>query len=110
MSKMSKFTSIGRLLEKYGVLLTTHQLHVMERYYFYDLSMQEIADEEHITRSAVGDIIHQSSDKLREYEQKLLLLAAEKEILTLLERLKKAPAKELQEIINQIKDILTHGI
>lgn len=109
MSAISKFETIGRLLQKYGVLLTSHQKKVMERYYFYDLTMQEIAEEEKITRSAVSEVIKQSLEKLTEYEQKLALLKRDEDIEALLDKLEHN-ASDQNKIINQIRDILKHGI
>jgi len=109
MSTISKFEAIGRLLQKYGVLLTSHQKKVMERYYFYDLTMQEIAEEEKITRSAVSEVIKQSLEKLTEYEQKLSLLKRDQDVEALLEKLEQ-DSGDPSKIINQIRDILKHGI
>jgi predicted DNA-binding protein YlxM (UPF0122 family) len=109
MSAISKFETIGRLLQKYGILLTSHQQKVMERYYFYDLTMQEIAEEQHITRSAVSEVIKQSLEKLSEFEEKLQLLRRDEDIELLLDQLEH-DSSDRNKIINQIRDKLKHGI
>ncbi len=110
MTKVTNYEQIGRLLAKYGPLLTFHQKQIMEQYFFYDLTMQEIADEQRISRSAVNDIIKQSSEKLHEFEERLALLAKEDTIIKLLDQLEGASKTELKNIIAQIKEHLTHGI
>lgn len=107
---LKHYAATGRLLEKYGALLTFHQKQVMEQYYFYDLTMAEIASEQNISRSAVSEIIRLSNEKLLEFEEKLGLLDLEKKVLALIESLKIAPDSEQAHIIKRIKDILTHGI
>lgn len=109
MSNISKFETIGTLLQKYGRLLTDHQSMVMERYYFYDLTMQEIAEQLKITRSAVSEVIKQSLDKLREYEAKLNLLQRDEQILVLLAQLE-IKSDNQEQLVQQIRDILTNGI
>ncbi|HAK05270.1 MAG TPA: DNA-binding protein [Firmicutes bacterium] len=110
MNSINRYTETGRLLEKYGALLTYHQLQVMEQYYFYDLTMAEVAEEQKISRSAVSEIIKLTTEKLVEYEEKLHLLQLEMEILPLLESLALNSQSDKQDIINRIKERVKHGI
>lgn len=59
------------LLEIYGRMLTEKQRSVMELYYWEDLSLGEISQDEGITRQAVRDSIKRSEQLLNEFEEKL---------------------------------------
>ena len=59
------------LIDYYGPLLTEHQLAILNEYYDNDLSMQEIAENHQISKSAVADIIKRSFNQLQTYENKL---------------------------------------
>ena len=62
------------LLDYYGNLLTNHQLNILDEYFNEDLSMNEIADNYQISKSAVQDLIKRSLKQLNEYEDKLKLI------------------------------------
>lgn len=59
------------LLEVYGNMLTEKQKGVMELYYWEDLSLGEISQDEGITRQAVRDSIKRSEQLLNDFEEKL---------------------------------------
>ena len=61
------------LLECYEALLTDKQREIMDDYYRYDLSLGEIAENRNISRAGVYDTLKKSSEKLEDYESKLLL-------------------------------------
>ena len=61
------------LLDYYGVLLTRHQQDILDEYFNEDLSMNEIADNLQISKSAVQDLIKRSLTQLNEFEKKLKL-------------------------------------
>ena len=71
------------LLDLYGELLTSKQKDILEKYYFYNLSLTEISDLENISRSAVLDSLNKSVKKLEEYEEKLKFEERIKKIETL---------------------------
>ncbi|MCI9417031.1 MAG: DNA-binding protein [Eubacterium sp.] len=62
------------LYDFYGELLNSHQRKVYEDFYFNDLSLGEIAEEEGISRQGVHDLVKRSSRALEGYEQKLHLV------------------------------------
>jgi predicted DNA-binding protein YlxM (UPF0122 family) len=64
----------GRLIDIYGPLLTDRQRQCMELYFLMDWSLAEIADELHITRQGVYDMLTRASKSLESYEQRLHLL------------------------------------
>lgn len=77
------------LLDFYGDLLTKHQRDILGEYYNEDFSMNEIADNYNISKSAVQDLIKRSLLQLKNYEK----------VLKLIENNKK-----LDEIINEMEN------
>ena len=71
---MDKNVKISILCEIYGKLLTEKQLEILTDYYNNDLSLSEIAENNHITRQAVSDIIKKGENKLFDLEEKLLIM------------------------------------
>lgn len=63
------------LYDFYGALLTDKKRAVMECYHEDDMSLGEIADEMGISRAAVYDSLKSAEAQLRQYEEKLGLLA-----------------------------------
>ena len=59
------------LLDYYGELLTKHQQNILDEYFNEDLSMNEIADNLMISKSAVQDLIKRSLVQLNDYEKHL---------------------------------------
>ena len=64
----------GKLLDIYSCLLTEKQVKQMEEYFLYDLSLTEIAENNHSTRQAVYDVIQKATALLDEFENKLHIL------------------------------------
>ena len=69
------------LYDYYGELLSDSQKKYFEDYYFNNLSLGEISEEEGISRNAVHKQIKSAQEKLEFYEEKLRLIDKEKEIL-----------------------------
>ncbi|MBO6145526.1 MAG: DNA-binding protein [Bacilli bacterium] len=69
------------LYDYYGELLNDSQKKYFEDYYFNNLSLGEIAEEEKISRNAVHKQIKSAQEKLEFYDSKLKLIEKEKEIL-----------------------------
>ena len=61
------------LYDFYGELLTPKQREFFESYYFDNLTLQEIADNHGISKNAVHKALTSISEKLKYYEEKLLL-------------------------------------
>jgi predicted DNA-binding protein YlxM (UPF0122 family) len=68
---MEKFQEMAVLLDIYGKLLTDKQRDVMDQYYNYDLSLQEIADNGGISKQGVHDLIRRSENTLIKTDEKL---------------------------------------
>lgn len=71
---MDKFAEAARLLDLYGALLTDRQRDVLDLYYNYDLSLQEIAENQGISRQGVHDLIKRGEHALRSTEYKLKIM------------------------------------
>ena len=65
------FEVINVLLDFYGDMLTDKQRAFIEYYYFDDLSLAEIAENEGITRQGVRDAIKRAEGQLFEMEERL---------------------------------------
>lgn len=62
------------LYDFYGELLTEHQKEIYEDFILNDLSLAEIAEEHHISRQGVHDLVKRCDKILVSYEEKLHLL------------------------------------
>ncbi len=60
-----------QLWDAYGPLLTDAQREICEKYYMYDLSLSEIAEEKGVSKQAVSDALKTSRELLDFYEDKL---------------------------------------
>ena len=69
-----EFEYINKLLDFYDKLLTEKQLNIMDLYYRENYSLSEIAENLHITRSAVQDTVKRVVKMLKNYESKLELV------------------------------------
>lgn len=108
---MEEKVKISMLCQLYGKLLTKKQFEFIDDYYNNDLSLSEIAENNHITRQAVRDMIKKGEKKLFEYEEKLLFmkrtLNQEKKIEQVLSELtkiqKESSDKQISNILESIK-------
>ncbi len=99
------------LLECYESLLTEKQREVMADYYRFDLSLGEIAENRSISRSGVYDTLQKSTEKLEEFESKLLLLKKKESLCEEIKSIEEEadPKKKLMRYQALGKE-LTHGI
>lgn len=65
----------GQLLDTYGALLTERQQICMHLYYDMNLSLSEIAEELHVSRQSVNDMIRRTSKALEHYDDRLQIVA-----------------------------------
>lgn len=96
---MEEKIKISILCGIYGKLLTDKQYEILDDYYNNDFSLSEIAENNDITRQAVKDVINKATNKLLEYEEKLLfmdkILTQEKIVENIIADLKKLENKPL---------------
>lgn len=93
------------LMDYYGDLLTKHQNDIMDEYFNEDLSMNEIADNYMISKSAVQVLIKTTISKLNEYEKKLHLLDKDKKIDKIIDEMKKENNDLLNKYIDRINKV-----
>lgn len=99
---MEDFVKYNSLFDCYNSLLTEKECLVFQDYYFDNLSMQEIADNNGVSKSAIHKMLQNVLDKLDYYERVLKINQKNKileNMLSLndLERIKKG-IKEVIEI------------
>lgn len=106
---MEKNVKISMLNQFYGKLLTQKQYQMIDDYYNNDLSLSEIAENNHITRQAVRDILKKGEKKLFKYEEKLMFmkrtLNQEKKIEKVLAELTKIQKNDSDK---QVANVLEH--
>lgn len=72
--ELKEVVELSILYDFYGELLGEHKKQIFEDYVLNDLSLSEIADEAGISRQGVYDVIKRCTKKLKEYEDKLMLV------------------------------------
>ena len=87
------------LYDLYGELLTDKQQAYFEDYYFDNLTLQEIAENNDISRNAVHKQLKEAEDKLNHFENVLKIYEKNKRIKEICENLN-------EEYKNKILDIL----
>lgn len=81
--EIEKNIAVCNMIDVYGNLLTKKQNDIMKKYFYYDNSLAEIAEEFGTTRQAVSDLISRTSDTLEGYEKKLHLVEKNEEIISI---------------------------
>lgn len=103
---IEKNIQICNLIDTYQRLLTPKQKDILQKFYYYDNSLSEIAEEYGTTRQAVNDLIKRTEAILVDYEEKLKLSEKYQEIVSLVndvmygELTEKEKKKKLNEIID----------
>ena len=90
---------LGILFDYYGELLTDRQQEIFKDYYFDNLTMQEIADNNDISKNAVHKTLNAINNKLRYYEEKLELYKKSKKIKELIVDLDQYKKEQINELI-----------
>lgn len=70
---LKKTVQLSRLYDAYGSLLTSRQRLYFENYYWHDLSLGEIAENQDVSRQAVHDQLRRVEAALNQYEEALHL-------------------------------------
>ncbi len=70
-NELDEFNLMNELYDLYGSLLTEKQKSVFENYYFFNLSLQEIADNLSISKAGVLDNLEHAKKNLLNYENSL---------------------------------------
>ena len=97
---MDKKLYLVNLYDYYGVLLTEKQQQYFENYYFDDLSLGEIAENDNVSRNAVHGQLKNVEERLQFYEKALHLYENRGKVLNLLSQIsEKEIAKEIEQYI-----------
>lgn len=88
------------LYDIYSGLLTDKQKEYFEYYYFDNLSLSEIAENNEISRNAVHKQLKETEEKLKHYEEVLEIDKKNKKILKLMKEINNEKIlKELEKLI-----------
>ena len=102
MQELPKSVAVGLLLSTYGGLLTEKQREALRLHYDEDLSLAEIAEQFHVSRQNVHDLITRSTQQLERYESQLHTLRRTRRMEELLSRaLESADFNEIKRLLAQ---------
>ena len=87
------------LFDYYGELFTDKQKEYFIDYYFNNLTLQEIADNNNVSRNAVHKNIKDILSKLDYYEEKLNLYSNKQKIEKLIENIDVNIKEQIKELI-----------
>ena len=87
------------LFDYYGELFTDKQKEYFTDYYFNNLTLQEIADNNNVSRNAVHKNIKDILQKLDYFEEKLNLYSNKQKIEKLIENIDVDIKKKIEELI-----------
>ena len=89
----------SELFDYYGELFTDKQKEYFIDYYFNNLTLQEIAENNDVSKNAVHKSIKDITEKLDYYESKLNLYNNKKKIEKLIENIDKEIKDKIEELI-----------
>ena len=87
------------LYDYYGELLNDIQREYFEEYYFDNLSLSEISENDGKSRNAIHKCIKTSCNKLYEYEDKLKLYEKRKKLDNIIDKIED---KEIRELLKEL--------
>ncbi len=90
---------LGILFDYYGELLTDKQQAFFKDYYFDNLTLQEIADNNHISRNAVHKTLNTINQRLEHYEEILKLYTKAKQIKEIISNLDDDVKSQISDLI-----------
>ena len=90
------------LFDYYGELLSDSQKNYFIDYYFHNLTLSEIAENNGVSKNAVSKDLKLATSKLEDFDFKLKLIDKDKKITKLI---KETGNEELLEKINKILDL-----
>lgn len=90
---------ICTLFDYYENLLTDKQIEYFQDYYFDNLTLAEISENNDVSRNAVHKTIKEAEEKLSFYEDKLKLYEKSKEIKKIISNLEDDLQNKIKELI-----------
>ena len=97
--EMDKEIYLCSLYDYYGVLLTDKQKEYFEDYYFNNLSLSEIAENNETSRNAIHKQIKETENKLLAFEDKLKLCQKYEEIKEVIKDLPNDVKEQIEELL-----------
>ncbi|MBO4918691.1 MAG: DNA-binding protein [Erysipelotrichaceae bacterium] len=85
------------LLDYYGDLLTRHQRDILDEYFNEDLSMNEIAENYQVSKSAIQDLIKRTLKQLYGYEEALQMIDIDRKLNGIMKEM----VQENNELLNK---------
>ena len=107
MDALDKAMRYSELLNLYGNLLSDTQKDILEDYYAFNLSISEIAENRHVTRSAVEDAIKKGIKKLESLEKKIGNLSLLEKIYAIKAHISD---KQILSELDELERMMKHGI
>lgn len=98
---MEKIVAQGILYDFYGQLLTSHQREVYEQVVYNDMSLNEIASAEGISKQAVSDLIKRTTAQMQRYEDTLGMIDKFNKIRRSLDELEQEADKSTDPLLKQ---------
>ena len=96
---MDKTIYYNNLYDYYGLLLTDKQREYYEDYYFNDLSLAEIAENNNVSRNAIHNQLKIAIEKLEMYEKTLKLYEKRLKILEIVDKVDVEIKNKIEELI-----------
>lgn len=96
---MDKVIYLTNLFDYYGELLTEKQQAYFKDYYFNNLTLSEIAENENVSRNAVYKQIKDAENKLLHYEKVLKQYQNSEEIKKIIIDLDPKVKKQIEELL-----------
>ncbi len=84
MSRTKDYLHYNNLFDIYGNLLNEREKEIFHLFYEEDYSMQEIANQRSVSKSAIGTTIKTINKKLDDYEKKLNFFQKEQKYLDMI--------------------------
>ncbi len=102
--ELHDFVYIGKLLSTYGGLLSADRQKIMTDYFEYNMTLAEIAKQRNVSRQAVLDAIDKSCNKLKEYENVLMMCKKKDALIESLTQL--SNLNDIETIKEKVEEIL----
>lgn len=102
MNRTEEYIYYNELFDIYGNLLNERESEIYKLFYEEDLSLQEIADNRRVSKSAIGSAIKTINKKLEEYESKINILKQKKELQKVIPEIGN---KNIEEKIKKIMNL-----
>ena len=98
---MNNIDNLIILFDYYGELLTNKQKEYFKEYYFDNLTLSEIAENNEISKNAVSKELKLVSEKLLDFENKLNIYSKDKRIKRIIDKIEN---NDIKQQINNILD------